>query len=344
MAALIVAALNACQDCRARYFTPMSLEELETLLKRFTPETVFREVRARGVTGLGMSGATANVLRASGAQEDLIAYLVPDDRIPTIPLVAPYKPVALKRAQEYDPAAKEGWLKINMVLPPGSQSEFIFKHTGLFIKTTGGAEPADIQAYFSKPAPRNKTAEFIDIECGLDAPELACGPESLDEKRGAWVRTVLPKKGKKRSSWPSTPMSRPTPMDARGFRSPWIILIRTRRSIPWTCAGGCSMRPNLRRLPWAKRAAKAANADRRLFRRRSHLFAVRAGEFHQRILHGIPQGRETFQIDHFLESVRTGQLGGFDDHLVRRPHGEDRRGNRSKGNSPNSGCVVTLSL
>ena len=196
MAALIVAALNACQDCRARYFTPMSLEELETLLKRFTPEAVFREVRARGVTGLEMSGATANVLRAAGAQEDLIAYLVPDDRIPTIPLVAPYKPVALKRAQEYDPAAKEGWLKISMVLPPGSQSEFIFKHTGLFIKTTGGAEPTDIQAYFSKPAPRNKTAEFIDIECGLGDPELACGPESLDEKRGTWVRSVLPKKGK----------------------------------------------------------------------------------------------------------------------------------------------------
>src|SRR5665213_549677 len=196
IAALITAVLNACQDCRARYFTPMSLEELQTLLKRFTPEAVFREVRARGVTGLEMSDATANFLRVSGAKEDLIAYLIPDDRIPTIPLVAPYKPVVLKRAQEYDPAAKEGWLKLSMVLPPGSQSEFIFKHTALFIKTTGGAEPTDIQAYFSKPAPRNKTAEFIDIDCGLEAPELACGPESLDEKRGTWVRTILPKKSK----------------------------------------------------------------------------------------------------------------------------------------------------
>jgi hypothetical protein len=199
MAALITACLSACQDCRARFLTPLSVEELQTLLKRFTPEAVFREVRARGVTGLEMSGAAANFLRASGAREDLIAFLVPDDKIPTIPLVAPYQTVVLKRAHEYDPEAQEGWLKINMELPPGSQSEFIFKHTALFIQTTEGAGPKDIQAYFSKPAPRNKTAEFIDIECGLDSPELVCGQEVLDPKRGTWVRSVQPRKSKSKT-------------------------------------------------------------------------------------------------------------------------------------------------
>ena len=146
----------------------MSLEELQTLLKRFTPEAVFREVRARGVTGLEMSEGTANVLRASGAKEDLIAFLIPDDKIPTIPLVAPYKTALLKRAQEYDPAAEEGWLKISAELAPGSQSEFIFKHNALFVKPVLGEEPKELQAYFNKPAPRNKTAEFIDVECGLE--------------------------------------------------------------------------------------------------------------------------------------------------------------------------------
>jgi hypothetical protein len=196
MAALIEAALNACQDCRARFLTPMSLEELKTLLKRFTPEAVFREVRARGVTGLEMSGATANVLRESGATEDLIAFLIPDDKIPTIPLVAPYQTAPLKRAQEYDPAADQGWVKITAELAPNSQTEFIFKHTALFLKTVQGAEPKDIQAYFNKPAPRNKTSEFVDIECGLEDPDLACGQEVRDDKRGTWVRSVLPKKGK----------------------------------------------------------------------------------------------------------------------------------------------------
>ena len=199
MAALVTVAINACQDCRARFLTPLSLEELQTLLKRFTPEAVFREVHARGVTGLEMSDATANVLRAAGAKEDLIAFLIPDDKIPTIPLVAPYKTTPLKRAQEYDPAADEGWLKITVVLAANSQTEFIFKHTALFLKAVQGEEPKEIQAYFNKPAPRNKTSEFVDIECGLEDPDLTCGQEVRDEKRGTWVRTIVPKKSKSKA-------------------------------------------------------------------------------------------------------------------------------------------------
>jgi hypothetical protein len=199
MAALIRAALNACQDCRARYLTPLSLEELQTLLKRFTPDAVSREVRARGVNGLQASEATQNALRAWGAKEDLIAFLIPDDKIPTIPLVAPYRAVLLKRAQEYDPAAQEGWLKITAELPPGSQSEFIFKHNALFVKAVQGMEPSGVQAYFNKPAPRNKTAELIDIECGLETPAIPCGQEVRDEKRGSWVRRVSPANSKNKT-------------------------------------------------------------------------------------------------------------------------------------------------
>ncbi|MBZ5675105.1 MAG: hypothetical protein LAP61_12740 [Acidobacteriia bacterium] len=199
MATLITVALSACQDCRARYLTPMSLEELQTLLKRFTPEAVSREVRARGVTGLEMSGATANVLRAWGAKEDLIAFLVPDDKIPTIPLQPPYQMAPLSRAQEYDPAAKEGWLRISAELAPSSQTEFFFKHNALFVKPLQGEEPKQVQAYFNKPAPRNKTAEFIDAECGLESPAIACGQEAKDEKRGG-LRSVLPKNTKSKAA------------------------------------------------------------------------------------------------------------------------------------------------
>jgi hypothetical protein len=195
MAVLINACLAVCQDCRSRTLSPMGLEELQTLLKRFTPDAVFREVRARGVNGLEISEATANVLRASGAKEDLIAFLIPDDKIPTIPLQPPYKVASLKPAQEYDPAAKEGWLKITAELPPSSQSEFFFKHNALFVKPLQGDEPKEVQAYFNKPAPRNKTAEFIDVECGLESPAITCGQEVKDEKRGG-LRSVLPKNAK----------------------------------------------------------------------------------------------------------------------------------------------------
>ena len=199
MAALITTALNACQECRAHYLTPLSLEELQTILKRFTAEAISREVHARGVNGLELTPATANVLREWGAKEDLITFLVPDDRIPTIPLQPPYVAAALKRADEYDPEAKEGWLKISAELAPGSQSEFIFKHNALFLKSVTGPEPKDVQAFFNKPAPRNKTAEFIDIECGLESPAIACGQEARDEKRGSWVRSVLPKNSKNKT-------------------------------------------------------------------------------------------------------------------------------------------------
>ena len=198
LAALITVTLDVCQECRARYLAPLSLEELQTLLKRFTPEAVYREVRARGVTGLEMSAATANVLRAWGAKEDLIAFLVPDDKIPTIPLLPPYKVASMKPAQGYDPAAKEGWIKISAELAPDSQTEFFFKHNALFVKPLQGDEPKEVQAYFNKPAPHNKTSEFIDAECGLESPAIQCGQEVKDEKKGG-LRSVLPKNSKTKS-------------------------------------------------------------------------------------------------------------------------------------------------
>ena len=217
MAALITATLDACQDCRARYLTPMSVEEFRTLLKRFTPEAVFREVRARGVNGLEPSEATLNALRAWGAKEDLVAFLMPDDKIPAIPLPPPYKVASLKPAQEYDATAKEGWLKISAELPPGSQSEFYFKHNALFVKPVQGEEPKEVQAFFNKPAPHNKTAEFVDVlECKLESPAMVCGQEAKDEKRGA-LRSVLPKNSKTKAAL--IEQSYAAPVDGRaGFQ------------------------------------------------------------------------------------------------------------------------------
>jgi hypothetical protein len=156
----------------------MTTEELKNFLKSsLAPEAVFREVRARGVKDLEISEPAANMWRKAGASQELIDFLVPDDKIPALPVVG-YKPIPLKHAEEYDPAAPKGWLKTAAQLPANSQSEFIFQHNALFVRAVKGEEPADVVAYFNKPTPRNTAAELVDFNWGLE------GATAPDEKRG----------------------------------------------------------------------------------------------------------------------------------------------------------------
>jgi hypothetical protein len=185
VATLVTACLRACQDCRARFLTPMTVEEMKTLRDwRFTPKAVTQEARIRGVMNIEISEAAANVLRDAGASEELVHLLVPDDKVPTFPL-AGYKTLALKRAEEYDPSAPEGWIKINTELPANSQSEFVFKHNGLFAKIIKGGEPKDLGAYFNKPAPRDTSVELIKWVPSLESGE--------DEKRSVLNGLLKPK-------------------------------------------------------------------------------------------------------------------------------------------------------
>ncbi len=166
--ALVTACLRGCQNCRARILAPLTKEELKTLLQwRFTPEAILLEARTRGVKDVEISATAANELRAAGANEDLVNLLVPDDRIPIDPLPG-FKALSLKRAEEYDLSAPEGWLKITIELPKKSESEFIFKHNGLFAKAKSGGEPVGFGAYFNKPAPRNTDEKSIKHEVGVD--------------------------------------------------------------------------------------------------------------------------------------------------------------------------------
>jgi hypothetical protein len=171
MAQLILACLDVCQDCRARFVSPMTKDELKNLLNLgFAPGAVLQEARARGVKDIEISEPAANELRASGADEELVRLLIPDDKIPAFP-IAGYKTLTLKHAEDYDPTAHEGWLKISTELPGNSQSEFIFKHNGLFERTVRGQDPRDLGSYFNKPAPRETTAEPIAFEHELEGIE-----------------------------------------------------------------------------------------------------------------------------------------------------------------------------
>jgi hypothetical protein len=218
VAALVTACLRVCQDCRARFLAPMTTEELKTLLKwGFTPEAVLQEARVRGVKDVQISEPAANVLRDAGATEELVNLLVPDDKIPAFPLVG-YKTLVLKHAEQYDPSAPEGWLKVATELPANNQSEFVFKHNGLFARSIKAGEPKDLGSYFNKPAPRNTGIELVDFKYGFESVG--------DEKRG--VVTALLKPKPKNASLIEASYLEAGPDGRNAFR----ILITNKEGIP----------------------------------------------------------------------------------------------------------------
>jgi hypothetical protein len=188
MATLVEACLQACQDCRARYLTRMTKEDLITLKRlRFSPEAILYEAKVRGVDGIEKSEIAATELRAAGFSEDLVNLIVPDEQIP-IGALDGYTQLPLQRAAEYDPSATEGWLRVTAELPPTSESEFKFKHNGLFVKALKGAEPKILSCHFNKPAPRDKKVELVDVK--------QRGLEAWDEKHKTAYAIDLDKKVK----------------------------------------------------------------------------------------------------------------------------------------------------
>jgi translation elongation factor EF-1beta len=189
IAAVIAASLDSCQKCYARFLAPLTQEELLALLKRgHDNDILLQEVKARGVKDLDISEANANVLRAAGANEELVRFLVPDDKVKISPLIG-YKTFELKHAEEYDPSAPEGWLKVTAEIPANSASEFFFKHNALFGRAVNGGEPTVLSAYFNKPAPRNTDFEHIEFTPTLEGGEATGG----DEKRGGGFRLGIGK-------------------------------------------------------------------------------------------------------------------------------------------------------
>ncbi len=198
IATLIAVSLDSCQKCYARFLTPLTQEELLALLKRnHDSDLLLREVRARGVKDVDISEANANVLRAAGANEELVGFLVPDDRVKISPLIG-YKPVELKHAEDYDTTASEGWLKVTAQIPANSTSEFIFKHNSLFAQAVAGGEPTNVAAYFNKPAPRNTKIDLLQFSGSLEGGEATPG----DEKRGSLLDRV---KGKPKDKGKDAP-------------------------------------------------------------------------------------------------------------------------------------------
>jgi hypothetical protein len=183
MAELIFTCIQVCESCRSQSLDPISFEDLKRLSKwGFGPPEIDKEARVRGVKDLQVSKEAADELRAAGLKEEVIAFLVPDDRIPTSPMEG-YKTFSLKRADEYDLAAPEGFLKVTASLRPNSQSEFFFKHNSLFVKALKGMEPEDLGAFFNKPTPRNTDIELVDFTSGVGDYEEKGGLLGIGKKK-----------------------------------------------------------------------------------------------------------------------------------------------------------------
>jgi hypothetical protein len=184
MASLVVACFRVCSNCRAQAIQPMTLGEIASLRAwGFPAGAIDREVRVRRIADLPLSRESADRLRKLGLAEDLIALLVPDDRIP-VALPEGYKAFNLRRAEEYDAAAPDGFLKVVVELRANSKCDLIFKHNSLFAKSLNGQPPVELSAIFSKPTPRPEELDSIEFHSGLeDYKEESGGMFGMGKKK-----------------------------------------------------------------------------------------------------------------------------------------------------------------
>ncbi len=167
VAKLVMVCLNACEKCRARAIAPLTKADLKTLLKwGFSPDAIWDEARIRTVPDMEISKATADELRETGALDDLIARLLPDDKMPTAPPEGEYRTLALRNSETYNANAPKGWLKVTADLPANSQNEFVFKHSALFARAVKGEEATvDLEnSAFNRPTPRNTEKVYVELE------------------------------------------------------------------------------------------------------------------------------------------------------------------------------------
>jgi hypothetical protein len=240
IAAVIAAALDNCQQCYARLLAPLSSDELLTLLRRGHDDAILlQEVKARGVKDLEISEANANFLRAAGANEEVVSFLVPDDKVKISPLIG-YKTFELKHAEDYDPSAPEGWLKVTTEIPANSTSEFAFKHNTLFGRAVKGGEPTVRSAYFNKPTPRHTDFAHIKFTASLEGGEVTEG----DEKRSGFFGIGKGRsKDEKAKDAPSMDVAYPS--EDRTGRNSFQITLANKQSTPqqfsfmvrWTVTG-----------------------------------------------------------------------------------------------------------
>ncbi len=168
---LILQIMQACADCRNRYFGPLSKDQLLSLLNnkkfRLPAHIILQEVQLRGIKDTPKSMEFVEELKLAGASPELIDLVVPDDEL-EIPTPAGYTREPLLRATNYDRKLVRGVLLLRIKII--GRIEFYFKHNSLFTKTQAhndkklASKVEVLSSTFTSPVPRTEGVAQLTYE------------------------------------------------------------------------------------------------------------------------------------------------------------------------------------
>ncbi len=170
-AKLVLQIMQACADCRNRYFGPLSKDQLLGLLNnkrlRLPPHIILQEVQLRGIKDTPKSMEFVEELKLAGASPELIDLVVPEDEL-EIPTPIGYTREPLLHASNYDRKLVSGVLLLRIKII--GKIEFYFKHNSLFTKTLAHNDkklPSKVEVLastFNSPVPKTKGMAFLTYE------------------------------------------------------------------------------------------------------------------------------------------------------------------------------------
>ena len=168
---LVLQILQACPDCRGRYFGPMNRDQILALLNKKLPAHIaLQEIQLRRADpAVPKTPQFADELRRAGASPEFVDIVVPSDEM-EISAPAGYTKIPLVRADAYDRKSKLGRLVINAEI--SGSVEFMFRYNSLFWRPAP-ADEKDKKAAAPMGDVRNLTGSF-------SAPVPAVGEEFVE--------------------------------------------------------------------------------------------------------------------------------------------------------------------
>ena len=168
---LVLQIMQACADCRNRYFGPLSKDQLLSILNnkrlRLPPHIILQEVQLRGTKDTPKSFEFVEELKLAGASPELIDLVVPDDEL-EIPVPIGYKREPLLRAPNYDRKLSSGVLLLRIKII--GKIEFYFKHNSLFTKALAhndkklASKVEVLESTFTSPVPKTEGGAQLTYE------------------------------------------------------------------------------------------------------------------------------------------------------------------------------------
>jgi hypothetical protein len=162
-AQLVLELIHACAGCRDRFFGPLDMEDLLSLINRSLPnDTLINEVRLRGTKNIPPTEDSLRQLRLGGARPDLIALVVPDSLL-EVPVPPGHLPFALTKPAGYSATNAAGVLEFEISVL--GSVELVFVNNALFYRpVTPTSDIGARSASANAPAPAQATSATLSAE------------------------------------------------------------------------------------------------------------------------------------------------------------------------------------